>query len=65
MGNMYPSTLTLNWLFRKPNAAPEWQAESLAACTGVIGGLSTLGACWTKPLRGRFKATIAYFAQYA
>ena len=31
----------------------------------VDGGLSTQGACWTKPLRGRFKATIAYFAQYA
>ena len=32
--------------------------ELLEAKQKADGGLSTRGACWTKPLRGRFKPTI-------
>ena len=37
------------------NAAAEWQASKLDRKQTMGGGLSTRGACWTKPLRGRFK----------
>jgi hypothetical protein len=42
-------------------AGKELEVVKLRAC----GGLSTRGACWTKPLRGRFKPTIDHASIFA
>ena len=49
----------------RSNAAPEWQAGFSKRKQGMDGGLSTPGACWTKPLRGRFKPIIDHASIFA